>query len=779
MLIYIFKSAACMAIFFVFYKLLLEKENMHVFKRFYLLLSIVASLLIPALVFTEYVVVNPEATIEIQSPAITDNDYIGVPAALENDIFHFEPMLWTIYFLGLTFFGLKFIRNLGQIIWRIRKNPRQRSASFIQVLLQENFPPHTFFKYIFLNKKRLESNKIPKEVLLHEETHAKQKHSYDVVFIELLQAVLWFNPLVYFFKKAIKLNHEFLADQAVLKKNIDKPTYQNTLMSYLSPDSHTNYQSRMANAINYSSIKKRFNVMKTQTSKKAILLRSLLLLPLLTMMLYGFTETKLIERTKSNIEKNIKKELEGTNQLPVNIVDTDGASKKEIIEFNVLAKRYNAIPIEKRVIPLNDLKVLELIYRKMSNEQKENAQPFPECLPKNIQKGASREQMATYNALAKKYNEMSRDDMRISMKDVEQLKYIYSIMSNKQRADAESFPDFPKPPTAPEAPEAPLQKKKNSKTGFLEVDGQTLFYVSKKGNKTYYNRWGQKVNGKGKILNPKQAHAEDIIEGQVISKVYKEGNVVVGFNTDNVSIFPPQPPLPPKPIEPLDYIVKMAKKGADFYYEGKVISSDKAIELFKKDKNLNIQTSKTDSKNPKVKISKAPIRIKKTSSGVNLETGNIKVDGKELFYIKKDGITRYFNGQGQQVDKQGRLLASNQKRKPTFYLDGEKISSAKAHQLMRNNKSIQVATEDYSEDEYAIVLTDLSKSSYNNHNKNSNPNSVIDLTEMIKKEASFFYNDEPISIERALWLTKNEHIERVQTVGAKNGKPKVYFWKKT
>ncbi len=323
MLIYLFKSVACMAIFFLFYKLLLEREKMHVFKRIYLLLACIIALIIPALVFTEYVVVDPSPIIETQQVIATDYDYIGVPVALEEDVLDIEPILWTIYFIGLTFFGFKFIRNLNQIIRRIRKNPKQKSASIIQVLLQENFPPHTFFKYIFLNKKKLESEEIPKEVLLHEETHAKQRHSFDVIFIELLQVVFWINPFVFLFKKAIKLNHEFLADQAVLEKDVDQQTYQNTLLSYLSPDSANKYQSKMANAINYSSIKKRFTVMKKRSSKKSVVLRSLLLLPLIAVMLLGFSETKLVPQ-ESEIAKHIKEELKEINKLPINYLDVPG-----------------------------------------------------------------------------------------------------------------------------------------------------------------------------------------------------------------------------------------------------------------------------------------------------------------------------------------------------------------------------------------------------------------------------------------------------------------------
>ena len=215
MLVYILKSAACLAILIVFYKLFLEKENMHTFKRFYLLGALVFSLLVPALVFTEYVDAIPAT--DIASPALQQAQLseviINVQPALEADVLDITPFLWGIYFLGLFFFGLKFTRNLYQIFQRIRKNPKHKLVRFTQVLLQEKIAPHTFFSYIFLNRTKFESKEIPEEVLLHEETHAQQKHSWDVVFVELLQVIFWINPFIYLAKKAIKLNHEFLADQ--------------------------------------------------------------------------------------------------------------------------------------------------------------------------------------------------------------------------------------------------------------------------------------------------------------------------------------------------------------------------------------------------------------------------------------------------------------------------------------------------------------------------------------------------------------------------------------
>jgi biopolymer transport protein ExbD len=678
---------------------------MHKFKRFYLLGALLFSLLVPALVFTEYVEATPLTEIQnagLQQTAESDK-IINVPPALEADVLDIAPLLWGIYFLGLFFFGLKFVRNLFQIFRRIRRNPKHKLARITQVLLLEKISPHTFFSYIFLNKTKFESKQIPEEVLLHEETHAQQKHSWDVVFVELLQVIFWVNPFIYLAKKAIKLNHEFLADQAVLRKNVDETTYKNTLLSYLSPDSEKKYQPQLANAINYSSIKKRFTVMKTHTSKKAIYLRTLLLLPLLAVLLYGFSETKVIEtapivseqlihttldnqldlienirininqtgrllvqdklvaledlkdflskinahlstqqkqqvvrstiyveaETPKNIIKEVNNILTEYGSATINIVGTDDnitqkeATKEQLLQFNTLANKYNKQPQKSRIVPLNDLKILEVIYGKMSEKQKANAQPFPECPPidKPLQDGASRKLMTEYNKLAKHYNDMPRSKMKIKKKDVDRLEHIYGLMSGKQKADAEPFPDFPPmplPPKAPKAPKAPKVKKgvksgippppppapdheENEEVMALEeeealIEKHEYRLVKKerllKKAEANLERKESELQEKEVIIIEKQAELDDNEEDIEVVYHIKKGD------ESHIS----EPPTPPTPKSPLDHVIEMAKQGATFYYKKKKITSDEAIAIIKKNEDLSMDISKRNNESPVVKI---------------------------------------------------------------------------------------------------------------------------------------------------------------------------------
>jgi len=215
MLIYIVKVTTCLAIFFAFYKLFLENERMHTFKRFYLLAALISAFVIPALIFTEYVYVSPETSFEVPPLDYQLEEFHTTVIAEKTT--NLSTILWSIYGLGVLVFGFKFCQNLFIIGHRIRKNTKVKEQHIIHVLLKEKLAPHTFFNFIFFNKQKYTANEIPTAVVLHEKTHAHQKHSVDVLLMELVQVFFWFNPFVYLFKNVIKLNHEFLADHAVMQ----------------------------------------------------------------------------------------------------------------------------------------------------------------------------------------------------------------------------------------------------------------------------------------------------------------------------------------------------------------------------------------------------------------------------------------------------------------------------------------------------------------------------------------------------------------------------------
>lgn len=366
MLEYLIKSTTCMLLFLGFYKLLLEKESLHLLKRYYLLGALVLSLVIPKIIFATYVI--PEDPI-----AVSDNiDYLisfpTIDAKIPSSKINIVLLLWNLYGLGVAVFGIRFFIHLFQLVGRIRSNPKTRKNGIVTVLLDEDLPPHTFFNYVFLNRAQFTANTIPQEVLTHEETHARQYHSLDVLFIELLRVLLWFNPLLIWFKKSILLNHEFLADRAVLQSVSTVGHYQKILFAFLvSEREHVTVE--MANAITYSSIKKRLLVMRRKTSKKAMLLRTVILVLFVALLTYGFGEKQILALTQQ--EQTISPDLRQTQE---------GASRTQMKEYNTLAKKYNAMTRDAFHIKRKEVDRMEYIYDLMSARQREDAEPFPEIL---------------------------------------------------------------------------------------------------------------------------------------------------------------------------------------------------------------------------------------------------------------------------------------------------------------------------------------------------------------------------------------------------------------
>lgn len=357
MIVYILKFSLLLGTLLLVYRFFLEKESFHKVKRIYLLGTLIFCAITPLITIQEYAIID-ESTIQIIELPTTEN---STTASLWESFVAFLPtLLIAIYLIGCSFFGIRFILNLISIKHKIEHNQKVKSDFTINVLLKEKVIPHTFFNYIFYQKHQFLNQAIPEEIKCHEQTHAKQLHSLDVLLVETIQILLWFNPLLYYLKHHIKLNHEFLADDAVLQSGISKMHYQHTLLQYAQTES----SSVLASAFNYSSIKKRITIMKTQTPTKKKWLKTLILIPVFGGLFYGFAPKEIIPLNANDQE----------------ISEQKHATKAQLAEYNKLAKYYNEQEPPMKV-DIKDMKRIHDIYNLMSANQKANAQPLPNFPP--------------------------------------------------------------------------------------------------------------------------------------------------------------------------------------------------------------------------------------------------------------------------------------------------------------------------------------------------------------------------------------------------------------
>ena len=251
MILYLIKSTLLLAVLLGLYKLLLENEKMHRFNRFYLLMALVFGFTVPLVsiqISPEVHLAGLEAeTLErvVQKPTqqISSNiERVLIPTTpLAQSVdestqtattspFPTLAVLWAVYGSVLAVLFLRFVWGLKQIHGNIHKSERAPFKHSTLILMEDAITPQSFLNFIFVNKSDFQSGKIGPEILEHELTHVRQFHSLDVLFIELLKLVFWFNPLLYLYKHAIQLNHEFLADQYVVSTVSSIPDYQKKLI---------------------------------------------------------------------------------------------------------------------------------------------------------------------------------------------------------------------------------------------------------------------------------------------------------------------------------------------------------------------------------------------------------------------------------------------------------------------------------------------------------------------------------------------------------------------
>lgn len=267
MINYLLKSGILLLVFYAVYKLWLENEKMFRFNRIYLLGSLVFSFVIP-LQLISFVsgFSNKIGFIQLEELVIQkSNEKLGT-ISFDDFATVFIAMVYVFIVLMLA---IRFVLNLYSFYKRTKNNQIQFVQGEKIVLIEEPVLPHSFWKSIFINKNEFEKGKIPSELIAHEKAHLDQKHTLDILFIEIFQIVFWFNPLLLFYKKAIKLNHEFLADEVVNIQFQSVRNYQNLLLDFASNKNTV----ALASNINYLITKKRLLMMTKKESPIKIVLK--------------------------------------------------------------------------------------------------------------------------------------------------------------------------------------------------------------------------------------------------------------------------------------------------------------------------------------------------------------------------------------------------------------------------------------------------------------------------------------------------------------------------
>ena len=307
-LTYTLKVAVCLAVFYLFFKLLLARETYHRLNRILILSAVVLSFLLPVCVVTiKREIVLSAATSLVISPT-------GVLSETN------EPVVW-LTILGVVYV-LGVIVSLGSMSWsllRLQKVFRQGERKELEggmhlILMDEKTAPFSWGKYIVMSRKDWEL--AGSTVLLHEQAHIRLHHTWDLMLTDILGAAQWFNPAMVLLRQELRSLHEYEADAEVLRSGVAPKDYQLLLIRKAVGGRWYS----VANSFNHNNLKKRINMMLQKKSSGMARAKSLLVLPLLCTAVLAFAETKYVpvEGKDSETSQNVVKTTDDNVLVLVN-----------------------------------------------------------------------------------------------------------------------------------------------------------------------------------------------------------------------------------------------------------------------------------------------------------------------------------------------------------------------------------------------------------------------------------------------------------------------------
>lgn len=300
MIYFLLKSAILLSVLYGCFFVLLSRETFHRFNRGVLLAILVSSLVLPAWQITldrsrlvpEWVL-HPDDTriteteddmaeAQARTPGSTEErhrpymapdnrEHIG-HAHAPSTPFPWHTVLYILYFLGIAWHLFSVLRQILAFRHDVRHGIKTRDKYGNSIIIRGgNFAPYSFFRHIVMSAKDYENSRHP--ILTHEQAHIRLGHSWDILLLESVCTLQWFNPLVWMLARDLRAVHEYEADKAVLDLGIDATRYQQLLVIKAFG---TRLQS-VTNSLSHGSLKDRIIMMKKTKSSGLLMLKGLFL----------------------------------------------------------------------------------------------------------------------------------------------------------------------------------------------------------------------------------------------------------------------------------------------------------------------------------------------------------------------------------------------------------------------------------------------------------------------------------------------------------------------
>ena len=307
--IYSVKVAVCLALFYLFHKLLMSRDTFHTFNRFAILSMMLLSLVLPLV----HLSLDSEAGINRGTVALEGLVAQTVVADGGNGVgegLSLTQVLLAAYVLGVVLFIGKALLSVGSLLRLIRRARCVEVRNGIRIYtMQGDISPFSWFRYIIMSEKDWQENR--REIVLHEMAHIRRCHSMDVAVCNMMIVFQWYNPAAWLLKRELQTVHEYEADEAVLAAGVDATHYQMLLIRKAVGERLFS----MANNLNHNSLKKRITMMKIKRTNPMQKAKIAFVLPLAAMTVAAFASQKV-----ENLSEKVEQESEAFSSVSDNPV---------------------------------------------------------------------------------------------------------------------------------------------------------------------------------------------------------------------------------------------------------------------------------------------------------------------------------------------------------------------------------------------------------------------------------------------------------------------------
>ena len=357
----IISIAIATAVLWIAYRVLFINSNRLVFNRVFLIVALAFSLMLPMLggfigrnvpqvrqyresvlqsIMLQEIVITPEGVVINTVSDVADNKSVTNNIGSNKAPLRPIGLIGLIWLIGLIGAALLFLFKLGRIFFIIIRSPKRKMQGFTAVFTGKEHGPYSFFNYAFFTDEN-----VSEEIVRHEKSHIEHHHSADIIFVELMMILQWFNPFIYLYKRELQSLHEYMADHDVVATGVDKKNY---MMLILQQCTAVDF-SGMSNNFSLILTKKRIKMITQNKKTKGVIVKALLTLPVFALLVFA--------NCKSNGQNNVANESRTT----IKIGEESYVTFADPMEINLDGKDYtldiNSVK-EEKTFKLGDHKVV-------------------------------------------------------------------------------------------------------------------------------------------------------------------------------------------------------------------------------------------------------------------------------------------------------------------------------------------------------------------------------------------------------------------------------------